>query len=255
MRICVLGSGSGGNCTFVEHGATRFLLDAGLPAKTIVERLGRIHVDPCTIEGIFISHEHHDHIQGAGALGRKYKIPIYISLRALDHSPSALQRLVHRPISADIPLQLGAVTITPFSTPHDSIDPLAFALRTNGSRVCVVTDVGHLPDPVRERLQKADLLVIESNHDLEMLRNGPYPWHLKQRVLSNVGHLSNEALASFFADYFDGAGRRVLLTHLSRQNNHPQIAHLSAVRALDRKCKEPDVRLSLQDEISDMLEI
>jgi len=255
MRICVLGSGSSGNCTFVEHGSTRLLIDAGLLAKEIVERLTRIQVDPSTLEAIFVSHEHHDHIQGAGALARKFKIPIYISPRALNHAPSALQRVTHRPIVADIPLQLGAITITPFATPHDSVDPLAFALRTGCSRVCVVTDVGYLPEAVRERLQSADVLVIESNHDIEMLRTGPYPWHLKQRVMSNVGHLSNEALAFFFSEYFDGSGRRVMLTHLSRQNNHPQIAYVSAVRALDGKCKDPDVRLSLQDEVSDILEI
>lgn len=255
MKICVLGSGSSGNCTFVGNGSTRLLIDAGLRAKEIVERLSKIEIDPATLDAILISHEHQDHIQGAGALARKFRIPLYISRRALDHSSSALQHVTHYPISADIPLQLGNITITPFATPHDSMDPLAFALRTGEARVCIVTDIGYLPEPVRDRITNADVLVIESNHDLEMLRTGPYPWHLKQRVMSNFGHLSNEALAYFLMQYFDGTGRRIMLTHLSRQNNHPQIAYVSAVRALDRRCRETDIRLSLQDEISDILEI
>src|SRR5207248_2919992 len=134
-------------------------------------------------------------------------------------------------------------------------DPLAFALRFGQTRVCIVTDLGYITETVRERIRKCDALIIESNHDLEMLRTGPYPWPLKQRVLSNVGHLSNEALAYFFSEYFDGTGRKVMLTHLSRQNNHPQIAYVSAVRGLEKGARETDVLLSLQDEISDMMEM
>lgn len=255
MRVCVLGSGSSGNCTFVERGSTRILIDAGLRAKDIVERLARIDVDPASLNGIFISHEHNDHIQGAGPLSRKFKIPVYISPRALEHASFALQHVLHCPLNADVPVQVGALTVTPFSTPHDSIDPLAFALRAGQSRACVVTDVGFIPENVRERIRNTDLLVIESNHDIEMLRTGPYPWSLKQRVMSNYGHLSNEALAFFFGEYFDGCGRQVMLTHLSRQNNHPQIAFVSASRALERKSKNTNLHVSLQDEISEIIEI
>jgi len=230
-------------------------MDAGLRAKEIVERLQRIDVDPLSLSGIFISHEHNDHIQGAGPLARKFKIPVFISPRALEHSSSALQRVTHKSIAAEIPVQVGSLTVTPFSTPHDSIDPLAFSLRAGQSRVCVVSDVGYLPESVRERILGADLLVIESNHDIEMLRTGPYPWSLKQRVLSNYGHLSNEALAFFFSEYFNGAERTVILTHLSRQNNHPQLAYVSAGRALEKKCKNATLHVSLQDEISEIVEI
>lgn len=255
MRVCVLGSGSGGNCTFVERGSTRIIIDAGLRAKEIVARLQGIGVDPATLSGIFISHEHNDHIQGAGPLSRKFKIPVFISPRALEHASFALQHVAHCPLNADVPVQVGALTVTPFSTPHDSIDPLAFALRAGQSRVCVVTDVGFIPENVRERIRNTDLLVIESNHDIEMLRTGPYPWSLKQRVMGNFGHLSNEALAFFFSEYFDGSGRQVMLTHLSRQNNHPQIAFVSASRALEKKSKNTSLHVSLQDEISEIIEI
>jgi phosphoribosyl 1,2-cyclic phosphodiesterase len=255
MKVCVLGSGSSGNSTFVEHQSTRLLIDAGLRAKEIVERLARIQVDPSTLAGIFISHEHHDHIGGAGPLARKFKIPIYISSRALDHTSSALQHLRHVPIGADLPLQIGSITVTPFSTPHDSVDPLAFALRAGSSRVCIVSDIGFIPESVRNRLRNSDLLVIESNHDLEMLRTGPYPWSLKQRVMSNYGHLSNEALAYFFSEHIDGIQRKITLIHLSRQNNHPQIAYVSAIRALEKKCRDAEIIISMQDEISDVIEI
>ncbi len=255
MRVCVLGSGSNGNSTFVEHQSTRLLIDAGLRAKELVERLKRIHVDPSTLDGIFVSHEHHDHIAGAGPLSRKFKIPIYISPRALGHASSALQHLTHFPIGADLPLQVGSITVTPFATPHDSVDPLAFALRGGSSRICVVSDIGFIPESMRPRLRNSDLLVIESNHDLEMLRTGPYPWSLKQRVMSNFGHLSNEALAYFFGEHMDGTQRRIMLIHLSRQNNHPQIAYVSANRALEKKCKNVELHISLQDESSEILEV
>jgi phosphoribosyl 1,2-cyclic phosphodiesterase len=255
MRVCVLGSGSSGNCTFVERGSTRIIIDAGLHAKEIVERLGRISVDPASLNGMFISHEHQDHIQGAGPLSRKFKIPVFISPRALEHASFALQHVTHCPLNADVPVQVGSLTVTPFSTPHDSIDPLAFALRAGQSRVCVVTDIGFIPENVRDRIRNTDLLVIESNHDIEMLRTGPYPWALKQRVMSNYGHLSNEALAFFFSEYFDGSERHIMLTHLSRQNNHPQIAYVSAGRALEKKSKNTGLHVSLQDEISEIIEI
>jgi phosphoribosyl 1,2-cyclic phosphodiesterase len=255
MRVCVLGSGSSGNCTYVEHGLTRLLVDAGLRAKEIVKRLLLIGIEPETLSGILISHEHHDHIHGAAALAKKFRLPVFISRKALEFSPSSLQHAVRIPIGSDVPLQIGALTVTPFSTPHDSVDPLAFSIRAGQTQVCVVTDIGFISDNIRERIFKTDLLVIESNHDLEMLRMGPYPWSLKQRVMSNYGHLSNEALAFFFSEYFDGNDRTVMLTHLSRQNNHPQLAYVSAARALEKKCKNMHLHISLQDDISDILEI
>ena len=239
----------------MEHGPTRLLIDAGLSAKEIVERLALIHVDASSLDGIFISHEHQDHIAGADVLSRKFKIPIFISPHALQHSSVSLQEATHYPIAADVPVQLGFVTVTPFSVPHDSIDPLAFSLRAGAARACVVSDIGFLPESVKERMRGADILVIESNHDLEMLRTGPYPWHLKQRVMSNYGHLSNEAIGYFFSEYFDGTDRKIMLIHLSKQNNHPQLAYVSASRGLERGCKNFSLHLSLQDEVSDVVEV
>jgi phosphoribosyl 1,2-cyclic phosphodiesterase len=254
MKICVLGSGSSGNATYVEHNGTRLLVDAGLRAKDIVERLIGIGIQPETLCGILVSHEHIDHIQGAGPLARKFKVPVYISPRALEHASFALQQVPNFPVAPDVPVQIGSITVTPFSTPHDSIDPVAFALRGGETRICIVTDVGYISETIRERIRVTDMLVIESNHDLEMLRTGPYPWSLKQRVMSNYGHLSNEALAYFFSEYFDGTQRKVMLTHLSRQNNHPQLAYVSASRALEKKSKDTDLHVSLQDEISEVIE-
>src|SRR5688572_6128470 len=173
----------------------------------------------------------------------------------MNHTSSALQHLAHVPIAADLPMQLGSITVTPFSTPHDSVDPLGFALRAGSCRVCILSDIGFLPESVRNRLRNCDLLVIESNHDLEMLRTGPYPWSLKQRVMSNYGHLSNEALAYFLNEHVDGLQRKIMLTHLSRQNNHPQIAYISATRAVEKKCRDAEIMISMQDEISDIVEM
>jgi phosphoribosyl 1,2-cyclic phosphodiesterase len=231
------------------------MVDAGFGAKEIAERLTRIDIEPGSISAVLISHEHHDHIEGAAAFSKKFDVPVFISPRALDHSPSELREVINFPLSADVPVQIGSITVTPFSAPHDSIDPFAFSLRAGSSRVCVVTDIGYISENVRERIIKSDVLVIESNHDLEMLKTGPYPWSLKQRVMSNFGHLSNEALAYFFSEYFDGSGRKIVLIHLSRQNNHPQIAYVSALRSLEKKCKDAELFISSQDEVSEVLDL
>lgn len=134
---------------------------------------------------------------------------------------------------AGIPFQIGDIAVTPFTIPHDAADPVGFVLEAEGMRVVIATDLGYLSPNVRMHLKRADLLMIESNHDLEMLRDGPYPWAVKQRVLSRVGHLSNDALGEFLAKEYDGSARFVVLAHLSESNNLPELARISAERALE----------------------
>jgi phosphoribosyl 1,2-cyclic phosphodiesterase len=136
---------------------------------------------------------------------------------------------------AGITFQIGDISVTPFTIPHDAADPVGFVLEADGMRVAIATDLGYLPPNVRMNLQRADLLMIESNHDVEMLRDGPYPWAVKQRVLSRVGHLSNEALGDYLANDYDGSARFVVLAHLSESNNLPELARISAERALENR--------------------
>jgi len=156
--------------------------------------------------------------------------------RRNDEEPRDLEKLEF--FEAGRSFQIGDVAITPFTIPHDAVDPVGFTFQIDGLKIGLVTDLGYMPESVKHHLRGCDGLMIESNHDLEMLRIGPYPWSVKQRVLSRVGHLSNAALAEFFNDGYDGAAAFVILAHLSEQNNHPEIARIAAENALGIQQRE-----------------
>ncbi len=236
MRITVLASGSKGNSALVATSRTRILVDCGLSCKETFRRLHAAGEDPHSISAVVISHEHSDHIAGLPVLARKLKVPIFMTgpandawARACDDSDLDRLELFSSGRSFDI----GDITVTPFTVPHDSADPVAFTFRSGGVKLAICTDLGYMPVSVREHLKGCDLLMLESNHDLEMLRSGPYPWSVKQRVMSRVGHLSNDALAEFFGNGYDGGAAFVILAHLSEQNNHPEIARRCAEQALE----------------------
>jgi phosphoribosyl 1,2-cyclic phosphodiesterase len=151
-------------------------------------------------------------------------------------------------VESGIPFEIGDMKITPFSTPHDAVDPLAFTIEANGLKVTTVTDIGYMSALIKDRLAKSDCIVVEANHDVEMLKVGPYPWALKQRILGRHGHLSNDALAEYLANDFDGYARYIFLAHLSRTNNHPEIAKMTAERALKSRAElfeEFNIKLKL----------
>jgi phosphoribosyl 1,2-cyclic phosphodiesterase len=236
VRIAVLASGSRGNSTVVSSARTSILVDAGLSCRETLRRMRDAGEDPHSLSAIVISHEHSDHVGGLPVLARKLKVPVYMTGPTNDAcgrdrgEDTNLERL--ELFSAGRTFQIGDILVTPFTIPHDAADPVAFAFRVEGVKVCIVTDLGYMPASVREHIRGCDLLMIESNHDLEMLRGGSYPWAVKQRVMSRVGHLSNAALAEFFASDYDGSAAFVVLAHLSEHNNHPEIARDSAERAL-----------------------
>jgi phosphoribosyl 1,2-cyclic phosphodiesterase len=232
VRISVLGSGSGGNSTLVATERTRLLLDAGLSRKETYARLAAVGEATERFDALVISHEHADHVSGLRLLALDLKVPIYISRathEALRWDPK-IRRFEF--ITAGAPFAIGDIQLTPFSVPHDAVDPVAFTLQSQGIKVGVVTDLGCIPQIVKERVRGCHCLVFESNHDLDMLKAGPYPWHVKQRVMSRHGHLSNRTTASFLAEDFDGTAQVLVLAHLSQTNNHPEIARLSAQQAL-----------------------
>ena len=187
-----------------------------------------------------MTHEHTDHIAGLRVLAKRLKIPVYITAptyhayqkvaRDAAGNRISLNRLEH--FRSGSAFQIGDITVTPFTIPHDAVDPVGFTFRNDGIKVGVCTDLGYMPASVRHHLRGCHVLMIESNHDLEMLRGGPYPWSVKQRVMSNVGHLSNDRLADFLTSDYDGAAEFLILAHLSEQNNHPEIARMTAERAL-----------------------
>jgi len=224
LRVCLLASGSKGNSLFIEAGETKILIDAGLSAREIVARLASIEVAASEINGIIISHEHNDHIRGAGTLARKFDIPVLISYptsrETTGHFRSA--RLVE--FESGCSFEFRDMLIDPFPITHDTIDPVGIIVESHAGRVGVATDLGLATRLVQEKLKGCRVLVLESNHDEEMLVNGPYPWHLKQRIKSRHGHLSNREAADLLAEVMGPGLESVFLAHLSEVNNHPEVA-------------------------------
>ncbi len=188
---------------------------------------------PEGIRSILVSHEHTDHIAGLAQLAEEWKATVYIMEATRRGLPAgwALPRVEY--FRAGHRFSIGDIEIQPFSIPHDALDPVAFAFRAAGLKAGIVTDLGYLPGMVKQHVRECDCLVLESNHDLDMLKVGPYPWFLKQRLMSRLGHLSNHCVAEFLAEDFDGFSRHLVLAHLSENNNHPEIARLTALEALE----------------------
>ena len=240
VSVSLLGSGSRGNCALVATSSTRILIDAGLSGRETFKRLRSLEQRPDSISAILITHEHSDHVAGLERLATKLKIPVFMTEathqtwnRAMrDEQGQTLPLPKAEHFCAGRGFRVGDIEVLPFTIPHDAIDPVGFTLRAEGIKIGFATDLGYMPISVRNHLRGSSVLVMESNHDVEMLRTGPYPWSVKQRVMSRVGHLSNDSLAEFFANDYDGVAEFVVLAHLSEQNNHPEIARTSAENAL-----------------------
>ena len=235
LKISVLGSGSSGNCTFISTNKTKILLDAGLSRTQTGKRLRIIGESLEDIDGLIISHEHIDHVHGLDSLLAKQFIPLYIAEATSEFiQPEGSWGNIET-IQAGHPFWLGDLKVSPFSIPHDAVDPLAFTFEAEGMKVGHITDLEYMTELVMKRLKGCDIIVLESNHDLEMLKVGPYPWFVKQRIMSRVGHLSNEMTGKFFDEEFDGRAQYVVLAHLSENNNHPDIARMVVTQALEKK--------------------
>ena len=236
--MTILASGSSGNATLIETSRTRLLVDAGLSRREMQRRLQAVGLEPGPLDGLIVTHEHTDHTSGLAAVASTLCGPTFLTegtRRALlaEVGPQARPEAVEC-VRAGQQFQVGDIEVTLFSVPHDAAEPVACSFRANGVKVAIVTDLGYLPHLVRYHLQGTDCLILESNHDVEMLKVGPYPWVVKQRVMSRIGHLSNHAVAEFLADAdsFDGRPRYLVLAHLSENNNTPELARLSAEQAL-----------------------
>ncbi len=233
LRTCVLGSGSSGNATFVATDRVRVLFDAGFSCRQIQRRLEAIGEDAAALDAIVVSHEHSDHVRGLEVLARKTGAPVYmteLTAGTVSWNKAAPEIVC---FEAGRGFAIGDLEIETFTVSHDAIDPVGFCVRRNGRKLSIATDLGYMTDSVRYHLTGTDLLVLESNHDLEMLKSGPYPWEVKQRVMSRDGHLSNSAVAEYLAKDWDRRARTLVLAHLSSHNNHPAIAEMDAQHALD----------------------
>lgn len=257
LRVCVLGSGSSGNAVVVECGRRRILLDAGFSAKEIVLRLKRVGVDPGSLGALVLTHEHQDHVKGVDRLAKRYSLPIYATEGTILGTPLSPQAapLARRMRSGERVLA-GGFEIEPFSIPHDAREPVGLVLTDPyGRRLGLASDLGMRSRLAWGRLRDLDALILETNHDLEMLRNGPYPWPLKQRVASSHGHLSNEDAAGGLDELVGDRLRSVVLYHLSRTNNLPALALTAVAERLDRLGARARPMLTSQREPSAWIEI
>lgn len=227
-RLTILGSGSGGNCAYIETDETRLLVDAGFSGRQIRQRLAQIGRSPESLHGILITHEHSDHVQGLGALCTKQlRVPVYCNRLTKE----AIEQQLQSPFDCRIfvtggSFEIGDIGIDTFSVPHDAYDPIGFLVRAAGVNVGFLTDLGHATKLVVQRVRTANVLVLETNHDMKLLQNDTRrPWSVKQRILSRHGHLSNEAAAGVAEQVVSADLRHLYLGHLSRDCNRPELAY------------------------------
>lgn len=230
MNISVLASGSKGNAVYVETGDTRLLIDAGLSATEILKRLALIGVDGASLHAILISHDHSDHTRGAGTLARKLKIPVIASYPTRGACEPLLKKCTVTEFESGYSFTFRDISIDPFQTTHDAVDPVGFLIESTEGRYGHATDFGIVTRLVTEKLKGCRALVIEANHDEEMLMNGPYPWHLKQRIKSRHGHISNSESVGLLEELLHERLEGVFLAHLSEVNNDPKLPQSAAAR-------------------------
>lgn len=248
LKVCVLASGSRGNSIYISNGRASLLFDAGLSGKEIERRMQQRQLKPETLTGIVVSHEHSDHIRGVGVLSRRYKLPVYINQKTAGAAALKMGKL-HRMsyFSCGESFSIDGLSIRPFSVSHDAEDPAGFTISTPAQKVGLATDLGVATKMVKEHLKGSNLLIIESNHDVDMLTKGPYPWYLKQRIKSRNGHLSNEDSYNLLGELQHKQLNAVVLAHLSEQNNHPEKALRTVCRAVSSGSCQPEFFVAGQD--------
>jgi phosphoribosyl 1,2-cyclic phosphodiesterase len=245
LRFKVLGSGSAGNATLVEGGGARVLLDAGLGPRQLAERLQSAGVDPAALDLVFVSHEHGDHARGAAAFSARFGVPLAGTQGTFAAAGFAQAKLTgYETIAAGETRTIGRMRVKLLPVPHDAAAPLAFVVSCSGASIGHATDLGHLGRRLVEAMSGCDALLVESNYDPTMLRDGDYPWSLKERILGPLGHLANGDVGRLLEKGLGPRCRRVVLAHLSRKNNHPELALMAAEEALAR-ARRGDVRVTL----------
>lgn len=246
MKVHVLASGSSGNSVLVETPETLLLVDCGLSGAEAVRRMGAAGCSPEDISAIVVSHEHTDHIQGVGVMARRFGLPVYLTPGTLEGCNGQLRGGVRtRSMEAGEEFQVGEIRVRPFSVPHDAADPVGFTFSWGGVKAGLATDIGFSTALVRQHLAGCALLVLESNHDPELLRESSYPWDVKRRIRGRRGHLSNAESGQLLERVLHAGLEEVVLAHLSEQNNRPELALQTARRALESRRMSAGTSLSV----------
>jgi phosphoribosyl 1,2-cyclic phosphodiesterase len=250
MKFCTLASGSSGNSLLIDTGVTKVLVDAGIGIRQLIKRLGRLGVDISEVNSVLVTHEHADHASALPYL----RNPVYVSSMTTHLWAGKVSAL--REFDSSTPFEINDLLVTPFPVPHDAIDPVGFTLEADGRKIGIATDVGCTTGVVRERLRGSNALVIEFNHDEKLLSYGPYPWELKQRIKSRLGHLSNTEASELLRSLIHEGLEYVVLAHLSKVNNSENLAVEAALRVLVKeKASHVGISVAPKNTVGEVLEI
>ncbi len=228
IKFCSLSSGSSGNCQYIETDKVRILIDAGFSGRKVEDLLSSIGVCPSTIDYILVTHEHTDHVKGVGVLSRRYNIPIFANEGTWINMSSKIGEIDDkniRIIYTDEDFEIADLGIHPFRIFHDASDPVGYIFFYKNIKITIMTDTGWVNNEMKDKIKGSSLYLLESNHDVNMLKYGKYPWYLKKRILSTKGHLSNDDAGRILSQILLGNGEIILLAHLSKENNIPYLAH------------------------------
>lgn len=264
MKLCSISSGSSGNCIYIGSEQTNILVDVGISGKKVEQGLEQIDVIPKDLNGILITHEHSDHVKGLGVMARRYGIPIYATKKTWlelvsNKSLGKIDENLYNEINSNEDFFIKDLLIHPFNTYHDAVEPVCYTFCNEDKKISVATDLGTYDNYIKDKLRHSNILFIEANHDIKMLEVGKYPYYLKKRILSDIGHLSNEMSGKLIADLIHDNLSHIILGHLSQENNYPDLAYESVKLELQHlnEIDYTDIYLSvaLRNENSDLIVI
>lgn len=254
-KFCNLFSGSSGNSTYIEYNDTRILIDAGVSCQRIIKALAELNVTLDMIDGILITHEHSDHTKGLTTICKKFNTTIYATNKTWNQmSVLKLPEYNHALFNANEKFKIGDFEVYPFSIPHDAVDPCGFNIFAGDKKITVATDIGHITDDIYNRLSSSDVLLLESNYDLNTLTYGSYPYFLKKRITSDIGHLSNEMASKVIKKLYEETGtNNIILGHLSKENNFPELAYQTVINEFGNVPENLKLSVANRDTIDDVL--
>ncbi len=261
FNLCTIASGSSGNCIYLKAGSDEYLIDIGISGKKVEQGLAEMGVNPYQIKGIFVTHEHIDHIKGVGIFSRKNNIPIYATKDTWDmmDKHNMIGKVIEenkKTICKEQVLQLGDLKVFPYATYHDAADPVGYIFEYNEKKIGIITDSGIIDGKIKGYLSGLHGILLEFNHDINMLEAGSYPYPLKKRILSDSGHLSNELAAKTLVDIYHQDMQWAILAHLSKDNNIPDLAYITIKNALEQKNlfidKDIEITIANRDSLSKM---
>ena len=249
FNFCSLYSGSSGNSLFIETQNTKLLVDAGVSSRKIETALNDINVDPSTLDGILITHEHTDHVQGLGTLSKKFDLPVFVNQETLDAMPKQRDKIADKNIKTfkvTDKFEIGDLKIKPFSIPHDAVNPCGFNIWKDNKKISIATDIGHMTNPILKNLEESLFIMLEANYDPEVLRCSSYPFTLKSRIAGPTGHLPNEMAGKTISHLLKSGLKNAMLGHLSKESNFPELAYQTVMDELiSNNYKENSIQLSV----------